>query len=145
MSCSARLLVSCSLATVPSPQLPDRERVILPFKVAGLIGAYNVFALVRGGGSTGQSGALSLAIAKALAAHAPDVGPLLRKGSDFVLVLKIVIDVTCILQRNFCGATRVWSRGRRLVARRPVQTYVIYSIICCDVVNAVLQYNWVKR
>ncbi|EPT04992.1 hypothetical protein FOMPIDRAFT_1156497 [Fomitopsis schrenkii] len=62
------------------PQLPDRERVILPFKIAGLIGAYNVFALVRGGGSTGQSGALSLAIAKALATHAPDVEPLLRKA-----------------------------------------------------------------
>nr|VWO99565.1 E3 ubiquitin protein ligase (EC [Ganoderma boninense] len=58
----------------------DRERVVRPFRIAGLLGAYNVFAIVRGGGSTGQSGALTLAIAKALAAHAPDTEPLLRKA-----------------------------------------------------------------
>lgn len=63
-----------------SPHVSDRERVVRPFRIAGLIGAYNVFAIVRGGGSTGQSGAVTLAIAKALVAHAPDVEPLLRKG-----------------------------------------------------------------
>ncbi|KAI0775655.1 ribosomal protein S5 domain 2-like protein [Trametes elegans] len=62
------------------PHLTDRERIVRPFRIAGLLGAYNVFALVRGGGSTGQSGALALGIAKALAAHAPDVEPLLRKA-----------------------------------------------------------------
>ncbi|KAH9892517.1 ribosomal protein S5 domain 2-like protein [Cubamyces lactineus] len=62
------------------PHLSDRERIIRPFRIAGLIGAFNVFALVRGGGSTGQSGALALGIAKALAAHVPEVEPLLRKA-----------------------------------------------------------------
>ncbi|EJF65374.1 SSU ribosomal protein S9P [Dichomitus squalens LYAD-421 SS1] len=62
------------------PHVSDRERVVRPFRIAGLLGAYNVFAIVRGGGSTGQSGAVTLAIAKALAAHAPDVEPLLRKA-----------------------------------------------------------------
>ncbi|KAI1794074.1 SSU ribosomal protein S9P [Ganoderma leucocontextum] len=62
------------------PHVSDRERIVRPFRIAGLIGAYNVFAIVRGGGSTGQSGAVTLAIAKALAAHAPDVEPLLRKA-----------------------------------------------------------------
>lgn len=90
MSYWCRHLGARLTATISSPQLPDRERVILPFKIAGLIGAYNVFALVRGGGSTGQSGALSLAIAKALATHAPDVEPLLRKGSDLVLFLQTI-------------------------------------------------------
>ncbi|KAH9935536.1 ribosomal protein S5 domain 2-like protein [Fomitopsis serialis] len=73
------------------PQLPDRERVILPFKIAGLVGAYNVFAIVRGGGSTGQSGAVSLGIAKALAAHPPtssrsyaEVPKLLRRDPRMV-------------------------------------------------------------
>lgn len=65
-----------------SPHVSDRERIIRPFRVAGLIGAYNVFALVRGGGSTGQSGAVALGVAKALAAHAPEVEPLLRKGQS---------------------------------------------------------------
>ncbi|KAJ8496490.1 hypothetical protein ONZ51_g1072 [Trametes cubensis] len=62
------------------PHLSDRERIVRPFRIAGLLGAYNVFALVRGGGSTGQSGALALGIAKALAAHVPEVEPLLRKA-----------------------------------------------------------------
>ncbi|KAI9060255.1 ribosomal protein S5 domain 2-like protein [Trametes sanguinea] len=62
------------------PHLIDRERVVRPFRIAGLLGAYNVFALVRGGGNTGQSGAIALGIAKALAAHVPDVEPLLRKA-----------------------------------------------------------------
>ncbi|KAI0743500.1 ribosomal protein S5 domain 2-like protein [Daedaleopsis nitida] len=62
------------------PHVDDRESIVRPFRIAGLLGAYNVFALVRGGGSTGQSGAISLGIAKALVAHAPDVEPLLRKA-----------------------------------------------------------------
>ncbi|KAI8993084.1 SSU ribosomal protein S9P [Trametes punicea] len=62
------------------PRLSDRERIVRPFRVAGLIGAFNVFAIVRGGGNTGQSGALALGIAKALAAHVPEVEPLLRKA-----------------------------------------------------------------
>ncbi|KAI0630291.1 SSU ribosomal protein S9P [Trametes polyzona] len=62
------------------PHVTDRERIVRPFRIAGLIGAFNVFALVRGGGSTGQSGALALGIAKGLAAHVPEVEPLLRKA-----------------------------------------------------------------
>ncbi|KAI0780120.1 ribosomal protein S5 domain 2-like protein [Fomes fomentarius] len=62
------------------PHVDDRERVVRPFRVAGLIGAFNVFALVRGGGTTGQSGAVTLGIAKALAAHAPEAEPILRKA-----------------------------------------------------------------
>ncbi|KAL1939861.1 hypothetical protein VTO73DRAFT_9561 [Trametes versicolor] len=62
------------------PNVADRERIVRPFRIAGLIGAFNVFALVRGGGSTGQSGALTLGIAKGIAAHAPEVEPFLRKA-----------------------------------------------------------------
>ena len=75
---------------ISSSPLPiDRERIIRPFKIAGLIGAYNVFAIVRGGGTTGQSGAISLAIAKGLAAHVPDVEALLRKGSYNSLICEL--------------------------------------------------------
>ncbi|KAJ3553641.1 hypothetical protein NM688_g3504 [Phlebia brevispora] len=60
--------------------IADRERVIRPFKVAGLLGAFNVFAIARGGGTTGQAGAVSLGVAKGLAAHVPDVEFILRKA-----------------------------------------------------------------
>ncbi|KAG9099915.1 37S ribosomal protein S9, mitochondrial [Ceratobasidium sp. UAMH 11750] len=61
-------------------ELPrDREKAIRPLQVTGLLGAYNVFALVRGGGVSGQAGAVAHGIAKALAAHAPHVKPILVK------------------------------------------------------------------
>ncbi|KAI0082065.1 ribosomal protein S5 domain 2-like protein [Panus rudis PR-1116 ss-1] len=62
------------------PHAVDREKIMRPFKVAGLVGAFNVFAIVRGGGSTGQSGAVALGIAKGLAAHVPEVGAMLKKA-----------------------------------------------------------------
>lgn len=57
----------------------DREKIVRPFKLSGLLGAYNVFALVRGGGTTGQAGALAQGIAKGLAAHDPSVELVLRR------------------------------------------------------------------
>ncbi|KAG9127498.1 37S ribosomal protein S9, mitochondrial [Ceratobasidium sp. 392] len=60
----------------------DREKALRPLKVTGLLGAYNVFALARGGGVSGQAGAVAHGIAKALAAHAPHVKPILVKDTD---------------------------------------------------------------
>jgi len=62
------------------PLPADREKIVRPFKLAGLLGAYNVFALVRGGGTTGQAGALAQGIAKGLAAHVPEVELVLRRS-----------------------------------------------------------------
>jgi len=49
----------------------DRERITRPLRAAGALGGYNVFALVRGGGTTGQSDALRVGIARGLIAHNP--------------------------------------------------------------------------
>ncbi|KDN46219.1 hypothetical protein RSAG8_04446, partial [Rhizoctonia solani AG-8 WAC10335] len=57
----------------------DREKAIRPLQVTGLLGAYNIFAIVRSGGISGQAGALAHGIAKALAAHAPHIKPILVK------------------------------------------------------------------
>ncbi|KAI9456517.1 ribosomal protein S9/S16-domain-containing protein [Lactarius psammicola] len=58
----------------------DRERVVRPLKLAGALGAFNVFAIVRGGGTTGQAGALAHGIAQGIVAHVPEVDPILRKA-----------------------------------------------------------------
>ncbi|EIN11763.1 SSU ribosomal protein S9P [Punctularia strigosozonata HHB-11173 SS5] len=58
----------------------DRERIVRPLKLAGVLGAYNVFALVRGGGTSGQSGAVAHGVALGIAAHEPDQLPMLRKS-----------------------------------------------------------------
>ncbi|KAJ7268744.1 ribosomal protein S9/S16-domain-containing protein [Mycena haematopus] len=57
----------------------DRERIVRPLQIAGLLGAYNIFSLVRGGGTTGQSGALAHGIAKGLLVHNPDLADLFRR------------------------------------------------------------------
>ncbi|KAH9485123.1 37S ribosomal protein S9, mitochondrial [Psilocybe cubensis] len=58
----------------------DRERITRPFKVAGVLGKYNVFAIVRGGGISGQAGALAHGIAKAIVAHEPDREVMFRRA-----------------------------------------------------------------
>lgn len=58
----------------------DRECVVRPLKLAGVLGAFNVFAIVRGGGTTGQAGALAHGIAQGIVAHVPEVDAILRKG-----------------------------------------------------------------
>ncbi|KAF8070612.1 SSU ribosomal protein S9P [Lyophyllum atratum] len=60
----------------------DRERIMRPLKVAGVVGAYNIFSIVRGGGTTGQSGALAHGIAKGLVAHERELETVLKRGRD---------------------------------------------------------------
>jgi len=62
------------------PVAKDRETVVRPLQLAGLLGAFNVFALTRGGGTTGQSGAVAVGLARGIAAHVPDVAAILRKA-----------------------------------------------------------------
>jgi len=45
-----------------------REQVTWPLKLAGVLGMYHVFAIVRGGGASGQAGALAHGLANALVA-----------------------------------------------------------------------------
>jgi small subunit ribosomal protein S9 len=63
----------------------DRECVVRPLKLAGVLGAFNVFAIVRGGGTTGQAGAIAHGIAQGVVAHVPEVDPILRKGELVLL------------------------------------------------------------
>lgn len=53
------------------PKLADRQKLLLPLQVTNSEGQYNIFGLVRGGGSTGQAEALQLALARALLVHNP--------------------------------------------------------------------------
>ncbi|KAJ7594299.1 SSU ribosomal protein S9P [Mycena floridula] len=60
------------------PLVADRERVVRPLKLARLLGKYNVFTIVRGGGTTGQAGAIAHGISKALVAHDPSSEKILK-------------------------------------------------------------------
>lgn len=59
----------------------DRDTVLRPLRLTGLLGGYNIFALVRGGGTSGQAGAVGLAVARALAILREDVKEVLTAGT----------------------------------------------------------------
>lgn len=58
----------------------DALHLTAPLKVADMIADFNVSVLVRGGGMTGQAGAIQLGIARALLKINSDLRPALRKG-----------------------------------------------------------------
>jgi small subunit ribosomal protein S9 len=105
------------------PVPADRERIVRPFKVAGVLGAYNVFAIARGGGSTGQSGAVAHGIAKGLAAHEPELDTVLRRGlcpraslplqgSFFALSAKLMRRDPRMVERKKTGLAKARKRVR---------------------------------
>lgn len=58
----------------------DRESAVWALTATERLDKYNVWALVEGGGTTGQAEAITLAVAKALVAHEPALKTALRKG-----------------------------------------------------------------
>ena len=62
------------------PRLGDFEQVFEPLEATGLAGTYFVSVQVRGGGVTGQTGAVRQGLARALLKSNPDLRPTLRKG-----------------------------------------------------------------
>ena len=62
----------------PSPQ--DQIAVMAPLKASSVEGKFDITANVNGGGLTGQSGAISLGIARALLKAEPNLEEALRAG-----------------------------------------------------------------
>ncbi len=62
------------------PEATHRTRAMEPLKVADQEGRYDVNATLEGGGTTGQSDALRLGIARALIEVDPELRPVLKKA-----------------------------------------------------------------
>ncbi|KAG5935091.1 37S ribosomal protein S9, mitochondrial [Claviceps sorghi] len=58
----------------------DRESAVWALTATQRLDKYNVWALVEGGGTTGQAEAITLAVAKALLAHEPALKTALRRA-----------------------------------------------------------------
>ncbi|KAI9490977.1 ribosomal protein S9/S16-domain-containing protein [Zychaea mexicana] len=58
----------------------DRDEVNLPLEAIESKDRYNVWALVNGGGSTGQAQAVKLGVGRALLTHNQELKPILRKA-----------------------------------------------------------------
>jgi small subunit ribosomal protein S9 len=63
-------------------RIHDRESAIWALKATNRVDKYNAWILVRGGGTTGQAESITLALAKALMVHEPDLKPALRRGES---------------------------------------------------------------
>lgn len=61
-------------------RLHHRESAVWALKATQRLDKYNVFALVQGGGLTGQAEAMTLAVAKSLLVHEPALKPALRRA-----------------------------------------------------------------
>jgi len=59
-------------------RLHHRESALWPLKITERMDKYNVFAVVHGGGVTGQAEAMTLAVANALLVHEPELEERLR-------------------------------------------------------------------
>jgi small subunit ribosomal protein S9 len=68
----------------PMDEYFSRERDVLhllePLKVTDTVGTFNVSVKVKGGGISGQSGAVRHGVARALLKADPNLRPVLRKG-----------------------------------------------------------------
>jgi small subunit ribosomal protein S9 len=62
------------------PEAAHRMRVVEPLKVTELEGRFDISATLEGGGTTGQSDALRLGIARALLEVDPELRPVLKKA-----------------------------------------------------------------
>ena len=58
----------------------DPQHLLEPLKVTDTLGTFNISVRVRGGGVTGQAGAIRHGIARALLKVDPNLRPVLRKG-----------------------------------------------------------------
>ena len=61
-------------------RIHDRESATWALRATERLDKYNVWAVISGGGTTGQAEAMTLACAKALMVHEPDLKPALRRG-----------------------------------------------------------------
>ena len=62
------------------PRVGDMENLMAPLQAVEQEGRVNVTVLVKGGGNTGQAGAVRHGLARALLKMDPDLRPVLRKG-----------------------------------------------------------------
>lgn len=67
-------------------RLHHRESAVWALKATQRLDKYNVFALVQGGGTTGQAEAMTLAVAKSLLVHEPALKPAVRRGKSTTII-----------------------------------------------------------
>ncbi|KAJ7524287.1 hypothetical protein O6H91_18G085400 [Diphasiastrum complanatum] len=73
-----RIIINGKTHDMYFPSLDHRVQLLEPFCETQTLGKFNVFSTVKGGGITGQAGALRLGISRALQFYDPELRPPLR-------------------------------------------------------------------
>lgn len=118
---TGEVLVNGKTLTEVFGRVHDRESAIWALTATQRIDKYNVWALVKGGGTTGQAEALTLAVAKALLAHEPALKPALRKGKLITQVLSNSLNPLAnfsVLQLAVSQGTTGQLKGRSMASSR---------------------------
>jgi small subunit ribosomal protein S9 len=123
----------------------DRECVVRPLKLAGVLGAFNVFAIVRGGGTTGQAGAIAHGIAQGIVAHVPEVDPILRKGGarSISLPVSTLTPLSAKLMKRDPRMVERKKTGMAKARKRVSHLFPVHSSRSDH--DHPFQYAWVKR
>lgn len=95
------------------PRVHDRESALWALRSTQRMDKYNAWVTVRGGGVTGQTEAVTLAIARALMVHEPGLKPMLRKGKSSYSVDYRYLSVANQLLSSRCYYCRCPSGGEK--------------------------------
>lgn len=79
-SAQGQILVNGKSINEYFPRLVDRDALLYPLKAVDLVGQFNIFATVQGGGPTGQSNSIALGIARGIVIHNPLLKPRLHRA-----------------------------------------------------------------
>jgi small subunit ribosomal protein S9 len=95
------------------PRLHDRESALWALKATQRMDKYNVWALVEGGGVTGQAESITLALARALLVHEPALKPALRRGELDECCVIYIANESCSwnghIRRKTGGKEEAWT------------------------------------
>jgi small subunit ribosomal protein S9 len=80
MTGSGEFVVNGKPAMEYFPRVGDMDHILAPLQEAEMVGKLDISVLVKGGGVTGQAGAVRHGIARALLKLDPDLRPKMRKG-----------------------------------------------------------------
>ena len=100
------------------PHAALRQRVLEPFRTVEVEGQYDVVAQLHGGGTTGQSDALRLGIARALVEVDSEFRSALKKGGMLTRDARRVRSTVCVkpVARRSSPSARRWQASTAYLA-----------------------------
>ena len=122
-------------------RLHDRESASWALRITQRLDKYNVFAITKGGGVTGQAEAIMLAVARALIVHEPGLKTYLRKSTCILLpTYFLYTDVLqLVLSRSIVDKWKERSRVAARPARCPSGSRGELSVFLYSTVYRLLQ------